>query len=147
MIFISDNLISEIKAEGEKSYPDECCGIIFGRLSTDNKSKYAQSIYNISNSFCEEEKHHRFMINSEDMMKAELYARKNNYDIVGFYHSHPDCEAVASEYDRAHALPVYSYIIVSVKKGQAVDVRSWELDVENDNPIFYSEEIILKENT
>lgn len=76
------------------------------------------------------------------MLKAERAARKKRLDIVGFYHSHPDCKAFPSEFDRAHALPVYSYIIVSVVKGSAVDTRSFVLSAEN---MQFSEEKILIE--
>lgn len=146
MIYISESLINEIKSEGEKYYPHECCGIIFGRLLSEGNIKYTESIKSISNSFSENEKYHRFLITPEDMMKAELYARKNNVDVIGFYHSHPDCKAVPSEYDRINALPVYSYIIASVENGKAVDVKSWELSVENKNSKFFSEKILIKEN-
>jgi proteasome lid subunit RPN8/RPN11 len=142
MIMISEKLIDEIKLESERIYPNECCGIIFGKLSSDSNIKCGESLQSILNSFNDDEKYHRFLIQPEDMMRAERFARKNEIDIVGFYHSHPDCEAVPSEYDRSHALPVYSYIIVSVEKGKAVDVRSWEL---TDN-VFYSEKMYEKED-
>ena len=48
-------------------------------------------------------------------------------DIVGYYHSHPDHPARPSEFDREHAWPGTSYVIVSVEKGKAVDCRSWRL--------------------
>jgi proteasome lid subunit RPN8/RPN11 len=48
--------------------------------------------------------------------------------VLGFYHSHPDCPARPSEYDREHAWPFYSYVIVSIAKGSAVDMTSWLLD-------------------
>jgi proteasome lid subunit RPN8/RPN11 len=142
MMMISEKLIDEIKLEGERAYPNECCGIIFGRLLQDSNIKCGESLQSISNSFDDGEKYRRFLIKPEDMMRAERFARKNEIDIVGFYHSHPDCEAVPSEYDRSNALPVYSYIIVSVENGTAVDVRSWEL-TEN---VFYSEKLYEKEN-
>ena len=40
---------------------------------------------------------------------------------MGFYHSHPDNSAIPSAYDVEHALPVYSYLIVSVYDAKAVD--------------------------
>jgi proteasome lid subunit RPN8/RPN11 len=40
---------------------------------------------------------------------------------VGFYHSHPDHSSTPSAYDVEHALPVYSYLIVSVYDAKAVD--------------------------
>jgi proteasome lid subunit RPN8/RPN11 len=139
-------MLSEIKAECESCYPNECCGILFGDMENDSGIKYARMIQSITNSFEDGERYHRFLITAESMMRAEQYARRNRLDIVGFYHSHPDCEAVASEYDRAHALPVYSYIIVSVRDGRAVDIRSWELDVSENGTVFNSERLEVKEN-
>ena len=44
-----------------------------------------------------------------------------------------------SGYDLDHAWPIYSYIIVSVREGQARDLRSWEM--ESDRSRFNPEEI------
>lgn len=139
MIELSDALRQHIIAEAEKAYPDECCGFIFG--SMDAGLKRSQLIEPCRNAYDESERFHRFIITPEQMMKAELFARKNKLDIIGFYHSHPDCQAVPSEFDRSHALPVYSYIIASVKQGRADSLLSWELDPEHDYTVFCSEEL------
>ncbi len=147
MVFVTEDVVNKIKSEGEKNYPHECCGIMYGEVIYDKITvKSVDFVKPIENSFDESEKYHRFMITAEDMMKAEMYARKNKIEIVGFYHSHTDCEAIASEYDREHALPIYSYIIVSVIDGKAVDMQSWELDVSEANSVFNSEKLMLKEN-
>ena len=72
-------------------------------------------------------------------MLAERYAREKGIDVIGYYHSHPDDEAVPSQFDLDHALPVWSYIIVSVREGKAVNWNSWEM--ENDRSKFNREEI------
>ena len=46
---------------------------------------------------------------------------------MGFYHSHPDHPARPSEYDREHAWPWMSYIILSVEEGQPKLITSWLL--------------------
>lgn len=139
MINISHRLAAQIKEEAEKAYPHECCGFIFGRLA--DGEKYAEQTAASKNSAARNEQYHRFTITADDMLRAELSARKMGKDIVGFYHSHPDHPAVPSEYDRAHALPVYSYIIVSAVKGKAADIRSWELDGQSGYAKFQSEVI------
>jgi proteasome lid subunit RPN8/RPN11 len=126
---ISQKLISQIENEAEKAYPNECCGFIFGSLT--EKGKTAEQILAVDNSTAESEKYHRFVITPEDMLKAERLARFIRLDIIGFYHSHPDCAAKPSDYDTSHALPIYSYVIVSVTEGKAADFKSWELDKEN----------------
>ena len=59
--------------------------------------------------------------------------------MAGFYHSHPDHPAKPSEYDKDHALPFYSYAIVSVMKGEPRDLTSWELSA--DRTVFTQENI------
>lgn len=124
--------------DGAGRYPEECCGIIFGRIDEGGvkAAEYAESAENGSD---KPEKYHRFEITPEIMLNAELTARRKGYDIIGFYHSHPDCEAFPSEFDRAHALPVYSYIIMSVVKGKAVKTKSFVLSAED---MRFSEEKI-----
>lgn len=141
MISISQKLISQIKLEAEKAYPNECCGFIFGTI--ENGIKYARHRLAAVNSSDESEKFHRFEITPEQMLNAERCARLMGLDIVGFYHSHPDCSAAPSEYDRSHALPVYSYIIVSAVKGKAADFKSWELDKKTDYQKFIGEDTML----
>ncbi|MCY7345858.1 MAG: M67 family metallopeptidase, partial [Pyrinomonadaceae bacterium] len=82
-------------------------------------------------------------ITPKDVMRAERYAREKKLDVVGYYHSHPDHPARPSQFDLDHALPVWSYIIVSIENGKAVDVRAWEM--ENDRSKFNEEEIRREE--
>jgi proteasome lid subunit RPN8/RPN11 len=72
-------------------------------------------------------------------MRGERYAPKQRVGCRGNYHSHPDHPAVPSQYDLEHAWPTWSYIIVSVQKGSAADLRSWEM--QNDRSRFDEEEI------
>ena len=140
MIFLDEKLVFQMKLQAEKSYPDECCGFIFGQI--ENDSKTAEFIKPAENT--SDEGFHRFLITPEQMLKAEMYASQRGVDIIGFYHSHPDCKATPSEYDRSHALPVYSYIIVSSVKGKAEDFFSWQLDKNSDYKKFTKEEIRYK---
>lgn len=142
MVHISEKFLAQIKQEAEKAYPNECCGFIFG--STNGGDKYAENILTCTNSTADSEQYHRFVITPEDMLKAEKLARSIKADIIGFYHSHPDCAAVPSEYDHSHALPVYSYIIVSVINGRAEECTSWELDKGYDYKKFQSEYITVR---
>jgi len=61
-------------------------------------------------------------------------------DVIGFYHSHPDHPSAPSDYDKDHALPFYSYVIISVKQGKADELTSWELTP--DRAKFVAEKIM-----
>ena len=100
--------------------------------------------YPISNAREESAKRNRFLIEPEELMKGERYARTNDREVVGFYHSHPESPAVPSQYDLEHAWPTYSYIIVSVIKERAGDLFSWEQ--EPDRSKFNREEIRIIES-
>ena len=138
MLKISESLIGEIRSQAESCYPDECCGFIFGTIDGDIKT--ALSVKLNENRSVSEERYHRFTITADDMLRAELYARKQRLDIVGFYHSHPDCPAIPSEYDRSHALAVYSYIIVSCVGGKAAELTNQRLDPVTGYKQFIKEE-------
>ena len=93
----------------------------------------------ISNAREEAAKRNRFLIQPEELLRGEKYARDKKLDVVGFYHSHPDSPAVPSQYDLEHAWPTYSYIIVSTSADRAGDLFSWEQ--EPDRSRFNQEEI------
>ena len=139
MLNIGKELLAEIRGEAEHAYPNECCGFIFGSIDGDVKT--AVSVLANENMTVAAEQYHRFTITAEDMLRAELHARQNKLDIVGFYHSHPDCPAIPSEYDRSHALAVYSYIIVSCMNGKAAELTNQQLDPETGYEKFITEEI------
>ncbi|MGH9353636.1 MAG: M67 family metallopeptidase, partial [Terriglobia bacterium] len=69
----------------------------------------------------------RFLIDPDDLRRAEKDARGRGIETVGFYHSHPDHPARPSEYDRDHAFPWYSYVIIAVEAGKAGRYTSWVL--------------------
>ncbi len=138
MISVSDEQLAEMRAHGERDYPYECCGLMLGRFA--NELKQVLETYAISNAREEEAKRNRFLIQPEELMRGEKYARERGLDVIGFYHSHPDDVAVPSQYDLEHAWPTYSYIVMSVEKTRAVDLRSWEM--ESDRSRFNEEQIL-----
>jgi proteasome lid subunit RPN8/RPN11 len=128
-----------IRTDGETAYPNECCGILIGEI--DNAGvKIVRRAQAINNAREDGEQYHRFLITPEDMLRAEQTARAMKLDVIGFYHSHPDHPSAPSGYDKDHALPFYSYVIVSVDKGTAQVLTSWELT--DDRSDFVQEKII-----
>ncbi len=136
MISITEELIAQIKAHGETTYPHECGGMLIGRFEDSRKT--VTELLPMENAMDISEQHNRVLILPKDVLRAERYARSQKLDVVGYYHSHPDDEARPSQFDLDHALPVWSYIIVSVRNGKAVDARSWQM--ENDRSKFNEEE-------
>ena len=143
MIVLSDALVEAITRHAEREYPHECCGLLVGRMETDGR-KTVLEIYAVSNAREEAARHNRSLILPEEYLRGERYARERRLDIVGNYHSHPDHPAVPSQFDLEHAWPTWSYIIVSVREGKAVDLRSWEM--EADRSRFNEEQLIQRES-
>lgn len=137
MITIAEQQLTEIREHGIRDYPYECCGLLLGRYEA--SGKIVTETYPISNAREESAKRNRFLIEPEELMRGERYARAHDLEVVGFYHSHPDSPAVPSQYDLEHAWPTYSYIIVSTSADRANDLFSWEQ--EPDRSRFNQEEI------
>ena len=139
MIRLSPDQLAAVRRHGEGDYPYECCGLLIGALG-DASAKSIDEVYAISNAREASAQRNRFLIAPEELLHAERYARARQREIVGFYHSHPDCPAVPSQFDLEHAWPVYSYVIVSVRQGRAEEVLSWELLADRSR--FEAEEIL-----
>ena len=136
MLVVSSQLIDKINAHLEEAYPEEGAGFLIG---TDGEVK---EILALSNAREDEARHNRFLITPEDYLKAEMKAMELGVDLIGVFHSHPDCPNVPSEYDREWAQPFFSYVISRVDQGKAVSHRSWKL--LEDRTKYEEEEIEIK---
>ena len=121
MLKISRELTARMEAHVEAAYPDEGAGFLLG---VDGEVK---DILALANAREDEARHNRFLITPEDYLKAEMKAAGLGVDLIGVFHSHPDCPNVPSEYDREWAQPFFSYIITRVDEGKVVSHRSWKL--------------------
>jgi len=138
-IELLDNIKQLIAEHGESTYPHECCGVLFGKIEAHQKTvREVRSLENAN----DDSPGNRYLIPPEEVLRSERYARENELDVVGFYHSHPDVPAKPSEFDLEHAWPSYSYIILGVEKGNADELYSWELN--EDRSGFHQEEIVLE---
>lgn len=139
-------LAERIRRHGEATYPHECCGALLGYdsepattgSSVQEAARRVVSLLPLSNRNGDSPRN-RFSVTAEDVRAAEAAARAQQLEVIGWYHSHPDHPARPSEFDRQHAWPWYSYIIVSVQSGFACEMTSWRL---NDDRAEYSPERI-----
>jgi proteasome lid subunit RPN8/RPN11 len=129
-LILSDALRRQIEVEGVAAYPNECCGMLIGRDITKNGAtrRVVERLEPGRNVFEKEEQYHRFSIDPAQQLKAERAAEQEGNLVLGYYHSHPDHPARPSEYDRQHAWPFYSYVIVAIEKGKPAAMTSWVLD-------------------
>lgn len=123
---ISREHIREIGEHGARAYPNECCGALVGVAGADGV-KVCRALLALDNRREGEAARTRFLVTADDYRWAEKQARAQGLEILGFYHSHPDHPARPSEFDREHALPWYSYVVVRVARGEAQETTSWVL--------------------
>ena len=118
-------------------YPEECCGVMLGHDDTPSGRLVVETL--AFDNKREEERQRRYLIEPADMLAAERTARARDMDVVGIYHSHPDHPSQASETDRVHAMPFWSYLIVSCLKGESVGAQCWRL---RDDRSRFDEEVV-----
>lgn len=123
MIILLNDTQDKLYRHAQEDYPNECCGILIGQSK--GRDKTVLLVYPVANSAGGGKNTH-FRIDPPETMRAEMYAEQKNLEIVGFYHSHPDNEAVASAEDIRFMIPGYSYPIISVRNGSAVEMRCYE---------------------
>lgn len=114
-----------IRAHGEETYPDECCGALLGR-ETGNGWRIEASVK--AGNTRTDSAHNRYNIAPVELVKIEREARRQGLSIAGFYHSHPDHPAQWSQTDfaEAHWLGC-SYVITAVAQGKAAVTNSFFL--------------------
>ncbi len=148
-LWMSHDVAESIRRHGAETFPYECCGALLGRESAateDNGSQQQQielpreilELFPLVNRR-DDSPRNRFAVTAEDVREAEKAASQHGLEVVGWYHSHPDHPARPSAFDREHAWPWYSYVIVSVMSGVPAETTSWRL---NDDRQDYSPENI-----
>jgi proteasome lid subunit RPN8/RPN11 len=142
MLVISRIDWEAIRRHGEETYPHECCGALLGEMEDGrNVVKAAVRCGNTRTDSPQD----RYHIDPRELVKIQREGRERGYDIVGFYHSHPDHPARWSSTDLAEAHWIgCSYVITSVEKGKAVVTNSFLLNgtLEEDKR-FEDEEVQL----
>jgi proteasome lid subunit RPN8/RPN11 len=125
MLHLSYSDYAALRAHGEETYPHECCGVLLGNSVPDGN--HVRQIVRAGNTRTDRA-HDRYNIAPEELIRIQRRARTLGLDIVGFYHSHPDCPAQWSQTDFAEAHWVgCSYVITRVDQGKAADTNSFLL--------------------
>jgi proteasome lid subunit RPN8/RPN11 len=139
---ISTALAEKIRQHGVETYPHECCGALLGRdtsgFGQPVRPREVLELYPLINRR-DDSPRNRFSVAPLDVIDADQAAQSRGLEVIGWYHSHPDHPARPSEYDREHAWPWYSYIIVSVYAAVSQEMSSWRL---NEDRKAYTRETI-----
>lgn len=106
----------------QRVYPNECCGAMLGHLRGD--TKLVTEALALENAW-EGEQGERYQLRPDDLLKADKEARLRGLDLIGIFHSHPDCDAYFSETDLKNSCPWYSFVVLSIQKGQFEHAKSF----------------------
>ena len=107
---ISQAIINAILEQSRVEYPDECCGVILGKIGSD-KPERLKPIINAAHSptFYE--------FDSKDLLALYRELDDNDEEIVVIYHSHTETQAYPSRTDISYASePGAHYVLVSTRK-------------------------------
>jgi proteasome lid subunit RPN8/RPN11 len=115
MIKIESEAWDTMVAHAKSTYPNECCGAMLG--SVDGGTKVVTTAIPLANAF-DGVQETRYELRQEDLLAADREARKQGLDLVGIFHSHPDCDAYFSKTDLENSCPWYSFVVLSIRKGE-----------------------------
>jgi len=155
MLRLSADAAETVARHAEATYPDECVGLLLGRLESEAKivlralpleNRWAGQV-SLAETDNADSRRDRFYLDPRDYLRADREARAADMDIVGCYHSHPDYPATPSERDRVGAQgvgggPSFAFVIQSVRNGQAAEVASWLLLDEGER--FAEESLVVE---
>ena len=121
MISIDKEAWDAMVAHARSTYPNECCGAMLGHVDSDKRVVTAVPI---ENAYAGGQRA-RYELRPEDLLKADREARSHGMDLVGIFHSHPDCDAYFSETDLKNSCPWYSFVVISIRGGEFDHANSW----------------------
>ncbi|MBM3756559.1 MAG: M67 family metallopeptidase [Acidobacteria bacterium] len=127
MITVETQPWSVMVDHAQATYPNECCGAMLGAIDGDVKT--VRLALPLDNAY-EGAQRERYELRPEDLLFAEREARKNGMDLIGIFHSHPDCDAYFSKTDLENSCPWYSFIVLSIQQGKFHHANSWLPNME-----------------
>lgn len=139
-LFVTQAVYDAIRAHGEKTYPDECCGALLGEADPDGW-RVTESVQ--AENTRVDSAHNRYYIAPIELVRIQRSAREKGLEIAGFYHSHPDHPPQWSQTDfaEAHWLGC-SYVITSVRQGKADQTNSFLLTGPNEEEKRFEDQVI-----
>lgn len=129
---IPDKFFKKIRAQAERDYPNETCGILIGPKSDQKKIQEIYPCRNVQDEYHAQDPvsfprtaRTAYFIEPRELLRIQREAREKGCEMRVIYHSHTDAGAYFSEEDQRIALseeePAYpgvSYLVVSVKDGK-----------------------------
>ena len=123
MIRIEKQAWDAMVSHAEATFPKECCGVMVG---ADGLVQQAVPLLNTYTGSQED----FFVMDPKDLHRVDREARERGLDVLGVFHSHPNCDAYFSKRDLEHSCPWFSYVVLSVKNGRFDHANSYRPDFD-----------------
>ncbi|MGI8746544.1 MAG: Mov34/MPN/PAD-1 family protein [Bryobacteraceae bacterium] len=123
MIRIDQTAWDRIVAHAEAVYPKECCGVMLGSARQVTEAVPLPNVYTGP-------QEDFFVMDPKDLHRVDEHARKSGMEILGIFHSHPNCDAYFSKRDLENSCPWFSYVVLSIKNGRFDHANSYRPDDE-----------------
>jgi [CysO sulfur-carrier protein]-S-L-cysteine hydrolase len=126
-LVIPRDLFNEMLVQAKTELPNECCGLLAGRVATDGPNVMISlgqvaKRYPLINELASPTE---FLSEPSSLLAAHKDMRSNQLDILAIYHSHPTSEPLPSKKDRERNYgPDVANVIISLRNDQP-EVRAW----------------------
>ncbi len=122
---IDSSALEAMRQQAEEGYPHEICGLLIGRIDPQGWIvTEARAVKNLN----QERAGDRFELDPAAYQRIDRELRGSGLEIIGVYHSHPDCPARPSPTDLGHAWEGFAYPIISVCEARVREIRCWRLE-------------------
>ena len=90
---VTSDVIEAIKAHAAKAHPEECCGLLLGRAGRITHTVPTRNVHATP--------HTHFEIDPQALIDAYRVQREGGWELIGYYHSHPEGSPCPSTTDQA----------------------------------------------
>ena len=109
------------------TYPNECCGAMLG--SAEDGGKLVREALPLENAFAGAQAA-ATNCGPRTCWRPTRPRASASMELIGIYHSHPDCDAYFSQTDLKNSCPWYSFVVLSIRNGEFHHANSWLPNVE-----------------
>jgi len=139
VLLIPSSCIAAMNCAAEDGYPLEICGLLIGTQSSDGwHVSDVRPVDNLNTDRAAD----RFQLDPAGYQAIDSALRGSGQEIIGVYHSHPDCPAKPSPTDMDSAWEGFAYPIISVCEGHTAAVRCWAVNATGDR--FQAVKVVSK---
>lgn len=114
--------LEQVLQHAARAYPAECFGFLVGESDQGGVVHQVVAGHNRGHPHRD-----RFEMDPEQFVAVDHQAEAAGWEVIGFYHSHPDWPAVPSQADLDMAWEHAYYLIVSVRAGRPHQALLWRL--------------------